>query len=205
MTQRIFCNSGCAGAEGMRGAGSLAALVAALALAASPASAQRQTDPALKQVIAEAIATGKCFADKYDAEVWYKLMEPRLRRFVKDHGKRVEILKHVYCEARAHKLPAELVLAVIDVESAFNHWAVSTAGAQGLMQVMPFWPEELGMKRHQLMQIEANIRMGCAILRHYYDRESGDVRKALARYNGSVGRREYPDLVITRWTTRWRS
>ena len=65
--------------------------------------------------------------------------------------------------------------------------------------------EQLGMKRHQLMNIEANIRMGCAILKHYYDREKKDVRKALARYNGSVGRREYPDLVIGRWTTRWRS
>jgi soluble lytic murein transglycosylase-like protein len=172
---------------------------------AAPANADGQLDPAIRAVVARAIAAGECFAEKYDAEVWYKLMEPRLRRTVKDHEERLEILRHVYCEAQSHKLPAELVLAVIDVESAFNTWAVSSAGAQGLMQVMPFWPEQLGMKRHQLMKVQPNIRMGCAILRHYYDREKGDVRKALARYNGSVGRRDYPDKVISRWTTKWRN
>ena len=169
------------------------------------AHADGQMDPELKSVVAKAIAEGECFTDKYDAEVWYKLMEPRLRGYVKDQKERMEILRHVYCEARAHELPAELVLAVIDVESAFNSWAVSSAGAQGLMQVMPFWPEQLGMKRHQLMKVQPNIRMGCAILRHYYQRERKDVRRALARYNGSIGRREYPDKVIGRWTTKWRA
>ncbi|HEX6241306.1 MAG TPA: lytic transglycosylase domain-containing protein, partial [Polyangiales bacterium] len=169
------------------------------------AQADGQMDPELKSVVAKAIAEGECFTDKYDAEVWYKLMEPRLRGYVKDQKERMEILRHVYCEARAHELPAELVLAVIDVESAFNIWAVSSAGAQGLMQVMPFWPEQLGMKRHQLMKVQPNIRMGCAILRHYYQRERKDVRRALARYNGSIGRREYPDKVIGRWTTKWRA
>ncbi len=183
-----------------------AALAAVCALFCSAQShADGQTDPELKSVVAKAIAEGECFADKYDAEVWYKLMEPRVRRYVKDKSERMEILRHVYCEARRHELPAELVLAVIDVESAFNTWAVSSAGAQGLMQVMPFWPEQLGMKRHQLMKVQPNIRMGCAILRHYYDRERKDVRRALARYNGSVGRREYPDKVISRWTSRWRT
>ena len=187
----------------------LPAIGASLALlglfAGSPAKADRQLDPELKEVVAAAIAAGECFSEKYDAEVWYKLMEPRLRRYVKDHAERVEILRHVYCESRDAELPAELVLAVMDVESSFNRWAVSSVGAQGLMQVMPFWPEQLGMKRHQLIEIQPNIRMGCAILKYYYTREKRDVRKALARYNGSVGRREYPDLVIGRWTTRWRS
>jgi soluble lytic murein transglycosylase-like protein len=94
-------------------------------------------------------------------------------------------------------------MAVIDVESRFDRWAVSSAGAVGLMQVMPFWPADLGMKRHELTQIEANMRMGCAILRFYLKREKNDVRKALARYNGSIGSRKYPDLIVTRWTTRW--
>jgi soluble lytic murein transglycosylase-like protein len=142
-----------------------------LIMLSSPAArADRQLDPELKAVVAEAIKTGECFTDKYDAEVWYKLMEPRLRRYVKDHTERVEILKHTYCESRHVQLPAELVLAVMDVESSFNRWAVSSAGAQGLMQVMPFWPEQLGMKGHQLMQVQPNIRMGCAILKFYYDR-----------------------------------
>ncbi|HJS22399.1 MAG TPA: lytic transglycosylase domain-containing protein [Steroidobacteraceae bacterium] len=180
-------------------------LALALTIGAPTVLADRQLDPELKAVVAEAIKAGECFPDKYEAEVWYKLMEPRLRRYVKNHAERVEILKHTYCESRQVQLPAELVLAVMDVESSFNRWAVSSAGAQGLMQVMPFWPEELGMKRHQLMQVQPNIRMGCAILKYYYDREKRDVRRALARYNGSVGRREYPDLVITRWTSRWRS
>jgi len=183
----------------------VAALLFALVLIAPGARADRQQDPELKAVLQRAITAGQCFTEKYDAEVWYKLMEPRLRKYVKDLGERIEILTNVYCEARHSQLPAELVLAVMDVESSFNRWAVSSAGAQGLMQVMPFWPEQLGMQRHQLMQVQPNIRMGCAILKFYYDRERRDVRKALARYNGSVGRRDYPDLVITRWTSRWRA
>jgi soluble lytic murein transglycosylase-like protein len=183
----------------------VAALLFALVLIAPGARADRQQDPELKAVLQKAITAGQCFTEKYDAEVWYKLMEPRLRKYVKDLGERIEILTNVYCEARHSQLPAELVLAVMDVESSFNRWAVSSAGAQGLMQVMPFWPEQLGMQRHQLMQVQPNIRMGCAILKFYYDRERRDVRKALARYNGSVGRRDYPDLVITRWTSRWRA
>jgi soluble lytic murein transglycosylase-like protein len=94
-------------------------------------------------------------------------------------------------------------MAVIDVESRFDRWAVSSAGAVGLMQVMPFWPEQLGMKRHQLTDIAANMRMGCAILRYYLKREHNDWHKALARYNGSVGSRKYSNLVVTRWTTLW--
>ncbi len=183
----------------------LRTVLSLVVLACPAALADRQLDPELKAVVSAAIKSGECFTDKYDAEVWYKLMEPRLRRYVKDHTERVDILKHTYCESRRVELPAELVLAVMDVESSFNTWAVSSAGAQGLMQVMPFWPEQLGMKRYQLMQVQPNIRMGCAILKYYYDREKRDVRKALARYNGSVGRREYPDLVISRWTSRWRS
>lgn len=183
----------------------VAALLLSCVLIAPGARADRQQDPELKAVLQKAIIAGQCFTEKYDAEVWYKLMEPRLRKYVKDLGERIEILTNVYCEARHSQLPAELVLAVMDVESSFNRWAVSSAGAQGLMQVMPFWPEQLGMQRHQLVQVQPNIRMGCAILKFYYDRERRDVRKALARYNGSVGRRDYPDLVITRWTSRWRA
>jgi soluble lytic murein transglycosylase-like protein len=93
-------------------------------------------------------------------------------------------------------------MALIDVESRFDRWAVSSAGAVGLMQVMPFWPEKLGLHRYELVHVAPNIRMGCAILRFYMTYEHNDVRRALARYNGSIGRRDYPDLVIGRWT-RW--
>ncbi len=99
-------------------------------------------------------------------------------------------------------LPPGLVLAVIDVESRFDRWAVSNAGAVGLMQVMPFWPERLGMRRYELVHNSPNIRMGCAILRFYLQQEHNDYARALARYNGSVGRRNYSDLVLGRWA-RW--
>jgi soluble lytic murein transglycosylase-like protein len=182
-------------------------------LACSPARAQAlsdraeaQRDPELRDTIAQAISSSQCFADRYDSAVWFKMMEPKLRRVVTDAEERMQILETAYCEANRpgeQRLPPGLIMAVIDTESRFNRWAVSSAGAVGLMQVMPFWPGELGMRRHQLVQVEANLRMGCAILRHYLKRERNDVRRALARYNGSVGRREYPDLVVGRWTRNW--
>lgn len=187
-----------------------ASALAGVLLLAGPAhgvvAAGAQRDPELRAIVAQAIAASDCFADKYESAVWFTMMEPKLRRIVKDHDERMKILEIAFCEAHRpgeQRLPPGLIMAVIEVESYFNRWAVSSAGAVGLMQVMPFWPSELGMKRHQLTQIEANMRMGCAILRHYLKREKNDVRKALARYNGSVGRREYPDKVVHRWTSRW--
>jgi soluble lytic murein transglycosylase-like protein len=182
-------------------------LLAVALLGIAPAAlADAQRDPELRDIVARAIASAECFPDKFDSAVWYTLMEPKLRSTVKNHAERMQILKTAFCEAHRpgeQRLPPGLVLAVIDIESRFNRWAVSSAGAVGLMQVMPFWPADLGMKRHQLTQVEANMRMGCAILRFYMRRERNDVRKALARYNGSVGRREYPDKVVQRWTSRW--
>ena len=125
-------------------------------------------------------------------------MEPRLRTLVKEKDERIDILKQVYCETHRYgeaRLPPGLVMALIDVESRFDRWAVSSAGAVGLMQVMPFWPEKLGLHRYELVHVAPNIRMGCAILRFYLTYEHNDVRRALARYNGSIGHRDYPDLV----------
>jgi soluble lytic murein transglycosylase-like protein len=176
-----------------------------IAVVARPASADQQRDPELRTVVAKAIAEAQCFTDHYDSAVWYTLMEPRLRPLVRQKDERIDILKQVYCEthrAGEARLPPGLVMALIAVESRFDRWAVSPAGAVGLMQVMPFWPERLGMPRHELVHIAPNIRMGCAILRFYLGYERNDVRKALARYNGSVGQRNYPDLVISQWT-RW--
>ena len=171
----------------------------------APARADQQLDPGLKDVVAQAIAQAQCFPDRFDSAVWYKLMEPRLRAKVKDDTERLDILTTVYCETHrngASPLPPGLVLAVIDVESRFDRWAVSRAGAVGLMQVMPFWPERLGMRRYELIHDAANIRMGCAILRFYLQQEHNNFARALARYNGSLGRRNYPDLVLGRWA-RW--
>ena len=167
--------------------------------------ADQQRDPQLQAVVTKAIAEAQCFTDQYDSAVWYRLMEPRLRRIIREKDERLDILKQVYCETHRRgeaRLPPGLVMALIDVESRFDRWAVSPAGAVGLMQVMPFWPERLGMRRYELIHVAPNIRMGCAILRFYLDHERNDVRKALARYNGSPGRRDYPDLVLSQWT-RW--
>jgi soluble lytic murein transglycosylase-like protein len=167
------------------------------------AFADQQRDPQLRAVVARAIAQAECFTDQYDSAVWYTLMEPRLRSIIADKDERLDILKQVYCETHRRgeaRLPPGLVMSVIDVESRFNRWAVSSAGAVGLMQVMPFWPEQLGLRRYELVHVAPNIRMGCAILRFYLGYEHNDVRRALARYNGSVGRRNYPDLVIGRWS-----
>lgn len=186
-----------------------ASLSAVLLLSAAPLALRAQDaqrDPELRGVLRQAIESAPCFADKFDSEVWFKLQDPRLRRLVKDPQERVQILETAYCEANRpdeRPLPPGLIMAVMDVESAFDRWAVSASGAVGLMQVMPFWPDKLGMQRYQLTQVQANLRMGCAILRYYLKSEHDDWRKALARYNGSVGSRKYSDLVITRWTTRW--
>ena len=181
------------------------ALLATWLALAGQAVADAQRDPELRGIVTQAIATAECFPDKFDSAVWFTMMEPKLRRTVRDTAERMQILKTAFCEAHRpgmQRLPPGLVMAVMDIESCFDRWAVSSAGAVGLMQVMPFWPEQLGMKRHQLTQIEANMRMGCAILRFYLQREKNDVRRALARYNGSVGRRDYSDLVIGSWS-RW--
>lgn len=182
-----------------------AALLVLGAVACGTASADAQRDPELKDVIQRAIEQAECFTDQYDSAVWYTLMEPRLRQIVKEHDERMEILKQVYCETHRSgetRLPPGLVMAVMDIESRFNRWAVSSAGAVGLMQVMPFWPERLGIRRYELIHTGPNIHMGCAILRYYLRYERNDVRKALARYNGSIGQRGYPDMVISRWS-RW--
>jgi soluble lytic murein transglycosylase-like protein len=180
------------------------ALVAAL-LCATVAYADQQRDPELRAVIERAISQAECFSDRYDSAVWYKMMEPRLRKLVPSEAERMDMLKVIYCEthrAGETRLPAGLIMGVMSVESGFNRWAVSATGAVGLMQVMPFWPERLGMRRYELTHIAPNIHMGCAILRFYLKYERNNVARALARYNGSVGRRDYPDLVISQWS-RW--
>jgi soluble lytic murein transglycosylase-like protein len=182
-----------------------AALLACALLLHGTAHADQQQDPELKAVVQQAIGEAECFTDQYDSAVWYTLMEPRLRKIVKDRDERMEILKQVYCETHRSgqsRLQPGLVMGVIEVESRFERYAVSSAAAVGLMQVMPFWPEKLGMHRYELVRVAQNIRMGCAILRFYLQYEHNDVRKALARYNGSIGRRDYPDKVIYAWT-KW--
>jgi soluble lytic murein transglycosylase-like protein len=170
------------------------------------AHADQQRDPELKALLQKILNASDCFADRYESEVWHKAMEPRLARLVPTHEARIEILDHVYCEAKRDptlKLPPDLVLALIEVESRFDPFAVSPAGAVGLMQVMPFWPRQLGVQ-NELVRVAPNIRMGCEILRYYLRTENHDWIRALGRYNGSVGRNTYPALVMQRWQHAWR-
>ncbi len=182
------------------------AILALLLAAALPAAARadRQMDPELRGVLAEVLEPTQCFEDRYEQAVWFAAMEPRLSRYVKDAQEREQILHHVHCEARRVDVPPELVLAVMDVESRFDRYAVSSAGAVGLMQVMPFWPRELGMSNEQLIRIADNVRMGTTILGYYLRKERGNYQRALQRYNGSLGRPTYSDLVIDRLLARWR-
>jgi soluble lytic murein transglycosylase-like protein len=178
----------------------LAALLLALSAGAAYAEQERPT-PELRERVKAALASADSFEDRFDAEVWLTDMSGRLGNQVEDPLTRIEILKTAHREATRADLPPEMVLAVIDIESAFNPYAVSSAGAQGLMQVMPFWRKELGRRR--LIGIRDNILMGCTILRYYYDMEKQDWSRALARYNGSVGRTEYSQKVLDRLRTRW--
>ena len=174
-----------------------------LASTAHAADAQEPVDPALRELLIEAVADSESFQDRFDAEVWLVDMSQRLHRVVEDPQERLEILRVAHAEAiRAH-LDPQLVLAVIDVESRFDRFAVSYAGARGLMQVMPFWLKEIGRPQDNLFHININLRMGCTILRYYLDMERGDLRRALERYNGSRGKRTYPDLVFERLSRRW--
>jgi soluble lytic murein transglycosylase-like protein len=167
------------------------------------AAASQERDPVLREKLREALAEPVGFADRFEAQVWLMDMSGRLASRVPDPAERIEILTAVHREATRAHLPPEMVLAVIDVESGFQRFAVSRSNAQGLMQVMRFWLTELNMPGHALLSIQDNVRMGCTILRYYYDLERGNWNRALGRYNGSLGKREYPNLVFDRLQSRW--
>jgi soluble lytic murein transglycosylase-like protein len=160
-------------------------------------------DPELREVLRAAANESPSFVDRFHAEVWLTDMSRRLERQVEDPEERIEILTLVHLEASRVELPPELVLAVIEVESNFDRYAVSVAGALGLMQIMPFWKKEIGRPGDNLLHTSTNLRYGCTILRFYYDKENGDLRRALGRYNGSLGKRKYPNKVIDKLTRKW--
>ena len=167
------------------------------------AQAEQRPDPELRELLKAAASDASSFEDRFDAEVWLTDMSRRLARQVRDPVERLEILKLVHLEASRADLAPELVLAVIEVESNFDRYAVSVAGALGLMQVMPFWLDEIGRPDDNLLHIDTNLRYGCTILKYYLDKENGDLMRALGRYNGSLGKRKYPNKVIDKLTRKW--
>jgi len=174
-------------------------------LLVTPASAeQERPDDALRDTVRQAIVESASFGDRFEAEVWLVDMSGRLerKRFL-SAAERLEMLRLIHLEATRSGLQPEVVLALIEVESNFDRFAISEAGALGLMQIMPFWLDELGQPEANLLQMRTNLRIGTTILRYYLDRERGDLRRALARYNGSVGKNWYPDRVFRALKRRW--
>lgn len=180
----------------------------ALALQAGAAMAgAQQYEPlavgvqaALHAAVADTALLEPRFAGPAARARWLAGMSSRLAELMPDEAERRGFLLNVHYEARRAGLDPQLVLALIHVESAFRRYAISAAGARGLMQVMPFWTRLLGDgDAGQLFDARINLRYGCTILRHYLDIEKGDPFRALGRYNGSLGRPEYPSAVLAAW------
>ena len=180
-----------------------------LALFAATGTRAQPEDPlereALRTFLDQTINSAESFQDRYDAEVWLVDMSARLDRYIRDPEERLLILRQVHAAAVRASLPPELVLAVIEVESHFDRFAISRVGAQGMMQVMPFWKNEIGRADDNLTLNLTNFEYGSRILQFYLDREKGDLHRALARYNGSVGSRRYSNKVYEAWSERWRT
>jgi len=178
-------------------------LTLSLAPAAVAINQSQPVDPELRALLMQAVSQADSFADAFDAQVWLLDMSTRLRRYIPDEQERLRFLRLVHREARQAGLKPDLVLAVIHVESLFDRYALSRVGAQGIMQVMPFWKAELGRPEDNLIDLATNLRYGCTILKYYLDLEKGDLRRALARYNGSLGSHRYPDKVQDYWYRYW--
>lgn len=166
------------------------------------AAASEPVDPALIQALQQATRDISEKTTDLESLVWLSAMSDNLVKRIPNPFYRVRLLSAVYTEAAIAGLDPQLVLAVIDIESNFNRFAISHAGAQGLMQVMPFWKDVYGKPNDDLFNPLVSLRYGCTILRHYMDKYE-DPRKALAAYNGSLGRDIYPDKVFARLARDW--
>ena len=190
-----------------------AALAWVALLAASPGSAiagaqveealSANVQASLHRAVSDFPAPKLNFATVAEGDAWLKEMAQRLASKVPDWPTRRDFLTTVQYEATRAGLDPQLVLGLIQHESNFRKFAVSTADARGYMQVMPFWVKQIGNRDHNLFNLRTNLRYGCTILRHYLDVESGDYYRALGRYNGSLGRAEYPNAVLANWQQNW--
>ncbi len=184
-------------------------LAAALLPAAAWAGAQvyeplaASVQAALQSAIADRASPEPQFPSLGEKVDWLTEMSGRLARRMPDRDGRLEFLKTVYYEAKRAGLDPQMVLGLIQVESGFRKHSVSSAGARGYMQVMPFWVRLIGSKDSNLFHMRTNLRFGCTILRHYLDIENGDLYRALGRYNGSLGKPEYPNMVRGAWEKQW--
>lgn len=187
------------------------ALPLCLSLFANSAFAGAQVDTplsasvraVLQQSVSDQAPSRLAFPTQYEADSWLNAMSRRLEKRLPDKNYRMDFLSTVHYEATRAGLDPQLVLGLIEVESGFKKYAVSSAGARGYMQVMPFWVDEIGTNGQDLFHLRINLRYGCTILRHYLDIEKGDLYRALGRYNGSLGQAEYPNMVRAAWQGHW--
>lgn len=169
------------------------------------AGAQKEEDlsaavaTAMQRSINSEIQPRLVFANEAAGQSWLSTMSRKLEKKVPDAFMREKLLVAIQYEATRAGLDPQMVLGLIYVESGFRKYAISSAGARGLMQVMPFWQRQIGSNDHNLFDMYTNLRFGCTILRHYLDIERGDLFRALGRYNGSTGKPEYPNMVLSAW------
>ena len=187
----------------------LLAVLLSLAPAAARAGAQVEealaanVQNSLHRSVSDYPAPHLVFATDVEGWAWLADMSSRLAAKIPDWPTRRDFLVTVQYEAARAGLDPQLVLGLIQQESNFRKYAVSSAGARGYMQVMPFWLRQIGSPEHDLFTLRANLRYGCTILRYYLDLENGDLYRALGRYNGSLGRAEYPSAVVGSMQRYW--
>jgi soluble lytic murein transglycosylase-like protein len=167
----------------------------------TPLSASVRT--VLQRSISDHVAPKLAFKSEQEGQAWLDEMSRRLSKHMPDEQERRDFLISVQYEATRAGLEPEMVLGLIEVESRFHKYALSRAGARGYMQVMPFWVKQIGSKEQNLFHLRTNLRYGCTILRLYLDKEKGDLFRALERYNGSLGKLEYPTRVRNAWQKHW--
>lgn len=157
----------------------------------------------MQRSVSDRAAPTLTFATEEEGRAWLNEMSQRLQKRMPDQQYREDFLRTVHYEASRAGLDPQMVLGLIQVESGFKKYAVSSVGARGFMQVMPFWVRSIGATDHNLFLLRTNLRYGCTILRHYIDIERGDLYRALGRYNGSLGKPDYPNLVLGAWRKHW--
>ncbi len=157
----------------------------------------------LQREVSDQATPKLAFATQQEADSWLNEMSQRLSKRIPDKTTRETLLYTIHYEATRAGLDPHMVLALIEVESGFRKYAVSKVGARGYMQVMPFWTRAIGNPEHDLFHLRTNLRYGCTILRHYLDMEKGNIYRALGRYNGSLGKPNYPNLVNAAWHKHW--
>ena len=187
----LFCVAGLLFASAAQAGGQIYTPLSASIRALLQHSVSDQAEPKL------------AFATQYEADFWLNEMSRRLQKTMPDEEYRMNFLKTLHYEAKRAGLDPQLVLGLIEVESGFNKYAISSSGARGYMQVMPFWVKEIGTKGQDLFHMRVNLRYGCTILRHYLDIEKGNLFRALGRYNGTLGQPGYPNLVRAAWHNHW--